>query len=293
MRVLISGGTGSLGTHLAKRLEDVTILSRDEYKQRKMMSEVKAHYIVGDVRDKDVLIKAFRGIDVVIHTAAMKHVPVGEEQPEETIMTNVIGTMNVINACKVNNVKKCILTSTDKGCHPVNLYGATKLCGEKLMTAANQNSECKFASVRYGNVIGSRGSIIETILKDKPKELNVTDERMTRYWLTLDQACNLIFRALEEMKGGEVFIPKIPSMRIVDMFKALAPDIKLNVTGMRPGEKLHESLISKDESIHTKEYQYHYVIEPELLGVTYTDRIFEYTSENAKRLTKEEFLKMI
>jgi len=161
------------------------------------------------------------------------------------------------------------------------------------MTAANQNSECKFASVRYGNVIGSRGSIIETILKDKPKELNVTDERMTRYWLTLDQACNLIFRALEEMKGGEVFIPKIPSMRIVDMFKALAPDIKLNVTGMRPGEKLHESLISKDESIHTKEYQYHYVIEPELLGVTYTDRIFEYTSENAKRLTKEEFLKMI
>jgi len=293
VRVLISGGTGSLGTHLAKRLEDVTILSRDEYKQRKMMSEVKAHYIVGDVRDKDVLIKAFRGIDVVIHTAAMKHVPVGEEQPEETIMTNVIGTMNVINACKVNNVKKCILTSTDKGCHPVNLYGATKLCGEKLMTAANQNSECKFASVRYGNVIGSRGSIIETILKDKPKELNVTDERMTRYWLTLDQACNLIFRALEEMKGGEVFIPKIPSMRIVDMFKALAPDIKLNVTGMRPGEKLHESLISKDESIHTKEYQYHYVIEPELLGVTYTDRIFEYTSENAKRLTKEEFLKMI
>ena len=293
MRYLISGGTGSLGTHLAKRLEDVTILSRDEYKQRKMMSEVKAHYIVGDVRDKDVLINAFRGIDVVIHTAAMKHVPVGEEQPEETIMTNVIGTINVINACKVNNVKKCILTSTDKGCHPVNLYGATKLCGEKLMTAANQDSECKFASVRYGNVIGSRGSIIETILKDKPKELNVTDERMTRYWITLDQACDLIFRALEEMKGGEVFIPKIPSMRIVDMFKALAPDIKLNVTGMRPGEKLHESLISKDESIHTKEYQYHFVIEPELFGVTYTDRIFEYTSENAKRLTKEEFLRLV
>jgi len=297
MKYLITGGSGSLGTHLAKRLlkegNGVTIFSRDEYKQRKMMEGVKAHYIVGDIRNGESLVKAFEGIDVVIHAAAMKHIPVGEEQPEETIMTNVIGTINVIHACKVNKVKKCILTATDKACHPVNLYGASKLCGEKLMTAANQDSNCKFASVRYGNVIGSRGSIIETILKAKPKVLTITDERMTRYWLTLDQACDLVFLALNEMKGGEVFVPKIPSMRVVDMFKALAPKTKLIVAGMRPGEKLHESLINKDESIHTKEYDTYFVIEPELFGAEYSDRVFEYTSENARRLTKEEFLKLI
>jgi UDP-N-acetylglucosamine 4,6-dehydratase len=297
MKYLITGGTGSLGTHLAKRLlaenEEVTIFSRDEYKQRRMMNEVKANYIVGDVRNEKSITDAIKGIDYVIHTAAMKHVPVGEEQPEETIMTNVLGTINVIRACKINSVKKCILTATDKGCHPVNLYGATKLCGEKLMTATNIGSETKFASVRYGNVIGSRGSIIETILKEKPKELTITDERMTRFWLTLDQACDLVFLALSLMGGGEVFIPKIPSMRVVDMFNALAPETKLIVKGMRPGEKLHESLVNKDESIHTKEYDTYFVIESELLGCEYSDRIFEYTSENAKRLTKEEFLKLI
>jgi UDP-N-acetylglucosamine 4,6-dehydratase len=161
------------------------------------------------------------------------------------------------------------------------------------MTATNIGSETKFASVRYGNVIGSRGSIIETILKEKPKELTITDERMTRFWLTLDQACDLVFLALSLMGGGEVFIPKIPSMRVVDMFNALAPETKLIVKGMRPGEKLHESLVNKDESIHTKEYDTYFVIESELLGCEYSDRIFEYTSENAKRLTKEEFLKLI
>jgi len=294
---LITGGTGSLGTHLAKKLikegENVTIFSRDEYKQRKMLREVKARYIVGDVRDPISTIKAFKDIDVVIHTAALKHVPVGEEQPEETIMTNVFGTTNVIHACKVNNVKKCILISTDKGSHPTTLYGATKMVAEKLFISANQQSQTTFSCVRYGNVIGSRGSVIETILIDKPKKLTITDNRMTRFWITLDQACNLIFLALDKMKGGEVFIPKIPSMSVVNMFKALAPDTKLTVTGMRPGEKLHEALINKDESIHTKEYDDHYVIEPELFGITYSDRIFEYTSENAKRLTKEEFLKLI
>lgn len=296
-RYLITGGTGSLGTHLAKRLlkegNEVVIFSRDEYKQRRMMKDVKATYIVGDVRDKESISKAMAGVDYVVHTAAMKHVPVGEEQPEETILTNVIGTINVIQACKENSVKKCVLTSTDKGCHPVNLYGATKLCGEKLMTAANQKSRCRFASVRYGNVIGSRGSIIETILKEKPKELNITDERMTRFWLTLDQACNLIHTALVQMSGGEIFVPKIPSMRVVDMFNSLAPDTKLNVTGMRPGEKLHEALVNEDESIHTIELEDYFIIRSELLGCSYSDRIFTYTSENAPRLTKQEFLKLV
>lgn len=301
MKYLITGGTGSLGNHLAKKLikdgHEVVIFSRDEYKQRHMMDSVSATYMVGDVRNYESIEWACKKVDIVVHAAAMKHVPVGEEQPRETILTNVIGTMNVIDACKKNNVQKCILTATDKACHPINLYGATKACGEKLMIAANQDSKCKFASVRYGNVIGSRGSIIEKIVKDKPKELKITDKRMTRFWLTLDQACNLIYLAIKKMKGGEIYVPQIPSMSVYKMFKALAPDTKLIITGMRPGEKIHESLINKDESTHTKEYTSEYgdyfVIYPELFGAKYSDRIFEYTSENARRIKKEEFLKMI
>lgn len=262
------------------------------------MSDFKDNRIifeVGDIRDGRRLNEAMYNTkpDIVIHTAAMKHVPVGEDRPEETVKTNILGTMNVTTACKKAKVSKCILTSTDKGCHPVNLYGATKLVGEKLFIGAHFKSPTTFACVRYGNVIGSRGSIIETILKDKPKKLQITDSRMTRFWLTLDQAVNLIFLAIEQAKAGEIFVPKAKAMSVYKMFKILAPDTELILTGVRPGEKLHESLISKDESIHTKEYPHYFVIEPELMGVKYSDNVFEYTSENAPQLTEEEFLRMV
>lgn len=300
----ISGGTGSLGTHLTKKLlgmsdtEKIIIFSRDEYKQRHMMDDIKDKrvvYEVGDVRDRSRVSECMytHEPNYVIHAAALKHVPVGEEKPTETVKTNIFGTMNVIDACKKNKVKKAILISTDKGCHPVNLYGATKMVGEKLFIAANQNSKTLFACVRYGNVIGSRGSVIETILVKKPKTLTITNGKMTRFWLTLDMAVNLVLLAIEKAKPGEIFVPKARAMSVVKMFKALAPDTELVVTGMRPGEKLHESMINRDESIHTKEFKDHFVIEPELFGVEYSDLAWEYTSENCLQLTEEEFLKMV
>jgi UDP-N-acetylglucosamine 4,6-dehydratase/5-epimerase len=298
MKILITGGTGSLGTYLTKKYlkdNEVVIFSRDEFKQRSMMFDLKSDkvkFIVGDVRDYNSIRDAMKGIDIVIHTAALKHVPVGEEQPEEVIKTNILGTLNVVRACKENGVKKAILTSTDKGCHPINLYGATKLCAEKIFIQANLGSSCKFACVRYGNVIGSRGSIIETILTKKPKKLTITDPRMTRFWITLEQASYLIATALFIMKGGEIFVPKLKGMKMTEVFKILAPDTEIEVTGIRPGEKLYECLVNKDESIHTFEQLDYFVIESELLQEVPNGRQFEYTSENAKQLTKEEFLKL-
>jgi UDP-N-acetylglucosamine 4,6-dehydratase len=295
----ITGGTGSLGNALIRHLlngqNKIIVYSRDEFKQRHMLYDLndkRVSFAVGDVRDLPRLTEAMRGVDIVIHAAALKHVPVGEEIPLETIKTNIIGSANVIQAAKDNNVKKCILVSTDKASHPVTLYGGTKLCAEKLFIAANLNSKTIFSCVRYGNVIGSRGSVIETILKDKPQELEITDKRMTRFWLTLDQACKFILEMVEVMKGGEVFVPKIPSMKVTQMFRALAPSMKLIETGPRPGEKLHECLINEDESHHTEDAGSYYAVLPELLGADYHDYSFTYTSLNSPRLTGKAFRKL-
>lgn len=293
-KVLITGGSGSLGNALIKYLHpdfyQVTVYSRDEYKQRILMADhPDVKYIVGDVRDARHLSEVARGYDIIIHAAALKHVPTGEESPEETVKTNILGTMNVIGAAKRSGIQKVVYVSTDKGSHPVNLYGMTKAVSEKLMIAANEGV-CEFVCTRYGNVVGSRGSIIET-LKSKPLEsVTVTDIRMTRFWMSLYEAVLIVEKAMGQAKPGEIFVPKIRGMKVVDMFRAVAPKVKLIPTGMRPGEKLHECLINWDESMHTREEDGHFVIEPELFGVDYHEP-FEYTSKNAPQLTIDDFRK--
>lgn len=299
-RYLITGGTGSLGNALIKKLlsngDEIVVYSRDEYKQHKMIAEYnnpKLSFVVGDVRDYEALVRVLKGIDRVVHAAALKHVPVGETESVETIKTNVIGTMNVVEACKEAGVKKAVFTATDKACHPVNLYGATKMVGEKLFIAGNLTNQTEFCCVRYGNVVGSRGSVIEYILKEKPKEINATGSRMTRFWISLDQAVDLVMLAFSEGQRGDIIIPKAPSASVIDMFKWLSPDMKINIVDMRPGEKYHESMVNKDESVHTQELPDHFIIKSELFNHSYSDRVFEYTSENCRRLTKEEFMKLI
>lgn len=276
--------------YLHPDLYQITVYSRDEYKQRILMSQnPDVKYIVGDVRDGRRLSDAARGQDIIIHAAALKHVPTGEEMPEETIKTNIIGTMNVIGAARRGGVHKVVYISTDKGSHPINLYGMTKAASEKLMVAANDGS-CEFVCTRYGNVVGSRGSIIET-LKSRPMEsVRITDERMTRFWMSLEEAVEIVRKAIEYATAGEIFVPAIRGMKIVDMFHAVAPKVKLIPTGMRPGEKLHECLVNWDESLHTREEKDYFVIEPELFGVQYR-KPFEYTSENAPQLTVDQFRK--
>lgn len=300
MRYLITGGTGTLGNALTKKLlkcgHSVTIYSRDEYKQYNMKAEFKnskLNFIVGDVRDREKTISSFRGMDRVIHAAAIKHVPVAEEDPQEAVKTNVLGTMNVIEACKLNGVKKAVLVATDKATHPVNLYGATKMVGEHLFISANQKSKTEFVCVRYGNVIGSRGSVIEYLLTKKPKTINSTDNRMTRFWLTIDQAVDLVMLAFKKAKRGEIIVPKAPASNVSEMFRWLIPDIKVIETGMRPCEKIHEVMVNLDESTHTKIFKDHFVIQPEIFGVKYDTKPFEYTSANARHLNREEFLKLI
>lgn len=295
-RYLITGGTGSLGQALIKRLtkrgDEISVVSRDEYKQRRQMPLYpNVKYFVGDVRDRSRMGDVIRDVDIVIHTAALKHVPTGEEMPEETTKTNVFGTMNVINSIIRSNVKKMVYIGTDKGSHPINLYGMSKAVSERLMIAANQKGK-SFVGVRYGNVIGSRGSVIEKILEEKPDKMNINDKRMTRFWMTLEMACDIIFKAIDYAKPGEIFIPKIKSLGVEDMFRFIAPKMRLIEKGMIPGEKLHETLINSDESMHTTEYDDFWSIEPELFGVKYHEP-FTYTSYNAPRLTKEEFLKML
>lgn len=300
MKILLTGGTGSLGNALTKRLlkagHSVTIYSRDEYKQHNMKSlfnNKKLSFIVGDIRDEQKTIDSFKGVDYVIHAAALKHVYIGEEEPDEVIKTNILGSLNVIRACKVNNVKKAILVATDKACHPTTLYGATKMIAEKSFIAANKDSKTLFACVRYGNVVGSRGSVIEYILKEKPESINITDYKMTRFWLSLEQAVDLVLLALKKAKKGEIFVPMAPASKISDMFKWLQPDIKIKETGMIAGEKLHESMMSIDETRHAIYEGKVFIILPEIFGVKYTDSDFEYSSDMAEKITKEEFLKLI
>ncbi|MFH1441028.1 MAG: UDP-N-acetylglucosamine 4,6-dehydratase (inverting) [Candidatus Omnitrophota bacterium] len=262
--ILITGGTGSFGKKMLQiviaryKPKRLIIFSRDELKQFEMAQKWSPHkypfiqYVLGDVRDKDRLISVFKGVDYIIHAAALKQVPAAERNPEEYIKTNVLGAMNIIDAaihCKVKNV---VALSTDKACNPINLYGATKLCSDKLFTAAGfsaEGNETRFAVVRYGNVLGSRGSVIP-FFKERLKTgvLPITDEQMTRFWIMLDQAAYFVLESLKRMKGGEIFVPRIPSMKIIDLAKAVGPKCKLEVVGIRPGEKIHETLISEDEA---------------------------------------------
>jgi UDP-N-acetylglucosamine 4,6-dehydratase len=276
--VLVTGGTGSFGRKFTEivlsryKPRKFIIFSRDELKQYEMRQEFNEdrydciRYFLGDVRDRERLYRAVDGVDVVIHAAALKQVPACEYNPIEAVKTNVLGAANVIDAAIDRNVKKVITLSTDKAANPINLYGATKLCSDKLFVAANSYSGhhgTKFSVVRYGNVVGSRGSVVPFFLRQRATGvLPVTDPRMTRFWITLEQGALFVLSSLERQRGGEVFVPKIPSMNIMDLARAIAPECQTKVVGIRPGEKLHEILLSQDDSPRTVEYEDRYVILP-------------------------------
>ena len=275
--VLVTGGTGSFGRKFVQLLlEDhdpkrLVVYSRDEFKQSEMQHQIadpgnRMRYFIGDVRDQARLRMALRGVDYVVHAAALKQVPLMEYNPGEAIKTNIIGAMNVIEASIECGVKKVIALSSDKACNPVNLYGATKLCSDKLFVDGNFYSGVggtKFAVVRYGNVLASRGSVVGFFLaKRKDGILPVTDRRMTRFWITLDQAAKFVIDNFERMVGGEIFVLKIPSMSIMDLARAIAPECSIKAIGIRPGEKLHEVMVSEDDARNTREYKDYYVILP-------------------------------
>jgi len=274
--VLVTGGTGSFGKKFAKLVlgelpvKKLIVFSRDELKQHEMrtdgFSDSRLRYFIGDVRDVDRLRRAMTGVDVVVHAAALKQVPACEYNPMEAIMTNVLGARNVIEAALDSEVRRVMALSTDKAVNPINLYGATKLCAEKLFIQSNSYAgvkETRFSCVRYGNVVGSRGSVIPLFLEQrKTGALTVTDKRMTRFWITLDQGARFVARCIEEMHGGEVFVPKIPSMNIMDLVEAIAPNARVQIIGIRPGEKVHEVLVSDDEAGHTLDLDDMFVIEP-------------------------------
>ncbi|MDY6057218.1 MAG: UDP-N-acetylglucosamine 4,6-dehydratase (inverting) [Campylobacter lanienae] len=277
--ILITGGTGSFGKKYTKILLEnykpnkIIIYSRDELKQYEMAQEFDSsimRYFIGDVRDESRLNTAMNGVDFVIHAAAMKHVPIAEYNPMECIKTNIHGAQNVINASIKNRVEKVIALSTDKACNPVNLYGATKLASDKLFIAANNIAglaPTRFSVVRYGNVVGSRGSVVplfKKLIENGAKELPITDERMTRFWITLEDGVKFVLKNFERMQGGELFIPKIPSMKITDLAATLAPNLPTKIIGIRPGEKLHEIMISADDALHSLEFSDHYVIMPSI-----------------------------
>ena len=275
--LLVTGGTGSFGQKFvdlvlgtAPDIDRLIVFSRDELKQHDMALRLKGdprvRFFLGDVRDAERLHRAFNGVDYVVHAAALKQVPACEYNPLEAVKTNIGGAENVINAAIDRGVKRVLALSTDKAVNPVNLYGATKLCAEKLFVQGNSYSrygEPKFACVRYGNVVGSRGSVIPVFAEQrKTGTVTITDKRMTRFWITLDQGVRFVMHCLEHMHGGEVFVPKIPSMNILDLADAIAPGCQMEVTGIRPGEKLHEVLVSTDEARNAVELDEMYVIKP-------------------------------
>ncbi|MFE3576820.1 UDP-N-acetylglucosamine 4,6-dehydratase (inverting) [Lysinibacillus sp. NPDC059133] len=300
--VLVTGGTGSFGKKFIRKIlnEDVKkviVFSRDELKQYEMKQEFKderIRFFIGDVRDKERLYRAFDDVDIVIHAAAMKHVDACEYNPFEAVKTNIHGAQNIIEAAIDRGVERVIALSTDKACSPVNLYGATKLASDKLFVAANAyvgEKKTRFAVVRYGNVVGSRGSVVPFFKKIKDKrKLPITDERMTRFWITLDQGVQFVLDNLERMYGGEIFVPKIPSMKVTDLAKAIAPECEIEIIGIRPGEKLHEAMIMEDDARHTVEFDNYYVIQPEFPfwspkfteGGKKLPEGFEYTSDKNK-----------
>ena len=274
--ILITGGTGSFGQTCVKfllkhKVKKIVIFSRDELKQFEMSNKFnnsKLRFLLGDVRDRDRLELATKQVDIIIHAAALKQVPAAEYDPMEFIKTNIYGAENVISASIENNVKKVIALSTDKAANPVNLYGATKLCSDKLFINANNLSGkggTKFSVVRYGNVVGSRGSVLpyfKSLVSKNVKSLPVTDERMTRFWITLDYGVKFVLNSIDIMVGGELFVPKIPSIKIVDLVKALGKNIKYHIVGIRPGEKLHEVLCPEDSARDTIEFKNYYLIKP-------------------------------
>lgn len=276
--ILITGGTGSFGKKCTETIlkrykpKRLIIFSRDELKQFEMsqvfsdMEYPCIRYFIGDVRDKERLYRAFHNVDYVIHAAALKQVPAAEYNPFEAIKTNIIGAQNVINVAIDQGVKRVIALSTDKAANPINLYGATKLCSDKLFLAGNAyvgRHHTIFSVVRYGNVVGSRGSVIPFFLQQKGTGvLPITDHRMTRFWITLEQGVNFVLKNLERMVGGELFVPKLPSMNIVDLAKAICPHCKTKIVGIRPGEKLHEVMVPKDDARNTLEFDDHYMIQP-------------------------------
>lgn len=274
--VLVTGGTGSFGQHFVGTLLEhhdplaVRVYSRDELKQYDMQrrfNDPRLRFLLGDVRDVDRLRRAVNGVDVVVHAAALKQVPACEYNPFEAVKTNTLGTQNVAEACIDAGVERAMALSTDKAVSPANLYGATKACAERLFVQANVyvgHGRTRLSCVRYGNVVGSRGSVVPLFGEQaKQGRLTITDPRMTRFWITLDQAVAFVIRSLERMRGGEIFVPKIPSMRVVDLAAAIAPDVPVCITGIRPGEKLHEALLGGEESRHTFDGGDCYVIEPE------------------------------
>ena len=274
-KILITGGTGSFGKKFIETIlknfkpSRVVIYSRDEQKQYQLEKKLKSNkvrFFVGDVRDKNRILTASKDIDIIIHAAAMKHVDIAEYNPMEAIKTNILGAQNVIEASLENNIEKVIALSTDKASSPINLYGATKLTSDKLFVAANNfkgKNKIKFSVVRYGNVMGSRGSVVPLFFSQKKNNFfTVTDNSMTRFNITLEEGVKFVISSLEFMLGGEIFIPKIPSYNIVDLAKAVSIKAKIKTIGIRPGEKLHEEMISKDESLNTIEYKNFYVIVP-------------------------------
>ena len=310
--ILITGGTGSFGKKCLQMIferynpKKVIIYSRDEFKQYNMKVEFankvdidRVRFFIGDVRDKERLMRAFQGVDYVIHAAAMKQVPTCEYNPMEAIKTNIHGAQNVIDAALDRGVKKVVALSTDKAVNPINLYGGTKLVSDKLFIAANayrgNNYQTVFSVVRYGNVAGSRGSIIplfRTLIENGETELPITDYRMTRFWITLEQGVELVFKALEESKGGETYISKIPSFKITDLAKAMLPHGSMKEIGIREGEKLHEVMVTRDDSRSTYEYDEHYIVYPNfewldinkvlLPGGQLVEEGFEYNSGTNK-----------
>ncbi len=308
--VLVTGGTGSFGRKFCevvlreRTIRKLLVFSRDELKQHEMrvggFDDPRMRYLIGDVRDPVRLLRAMRGVDVVVHAAAMKQVPACEYNPIEAIMTNVMGAKNVIDAALDAGVKSVVALSTDKAVAPVNLYGASKLCAEKLFVQANSYSGAegaRFSCVRYGNVVGSRGSVVPLFQEQrKSGKITVTDARMTRFWLTLEQGVRFVLRCLERMHGGEVFVPRVPSTGIMDLVKAMAPDCAVDLVGIRPGEKLHESLVSVDEARTTLELDDMFVIQPahpwwKLGGFEGSRPVpegFVYSSDTSARLSVDE-----
>lgn len=294
--IFITGGTGSFGKKFTKVLLEkykpnkLIIYSRDELKQYEMAKEYNdkcMRYFIGDVRDKDRLKRAMRDVDLVVHAAALKHVPIAEYNPMECIKTNIMGAQNVIDAAIENKVTKVIALSTDKAANPINLYGATKLASDKLFVAANNlvgKEDIKFSVVRYGNVIGSRGSVIpyfKQLIAKGAKELPITDEKMTRFFITLDDGVEFVLKNFERMRGGEIFVPKIPSMKIVDMARAIS-ELPHTIVGIRPGEKLHEIMCPADDSHLTLEFDDHYVIKPTIITSGSRDYSINLLGEKGK-----------
>lgn len=317
--ILITGGTGSFGNHFTDYVlqhykpKKIIIYSRDEFKQFQMRNRLMEHdavmrYFIGDVRDGARLRRAFEGVDYVIHAAALKQVPACEYNPNEAIKTNIHGAMNVIEAALDTSVKRVVALSTDKAVNPVNLYGGTKLVSDKLFIAANSYSgykDTRFSIVRYGNVAGSRGSVIpffRSLVESGERELPITDFEMTRFWITLEQGVQLVIKALGESKGGETFIAKIPSFKITDLAKAILPDCVLKEVGIREGEKLHEVMITKEDSLYTYEYDQHFIVYPHMSWWTENNAIqggrpvaqkFEYSSGNNSQWLSVEDLKKL